>query len=168
MPKILNRDNEIKKLENNLTLVKLVKEHFSNYQLKLHNENYVFVDKSVNKLFNSFSILETSFNILPPRLRLEVTYNIPLANSTKFIKVESTPKSCKLLDVLTKNNNPLLSPDIILRYHKPIFKSTDKELQHTLMTSCNLQIIKIIKNYPHAKLDLSSFPNTIKKLLAFI
>lgn len=164
MAKILDRDEEIEMLDRNLAKLNRVKKEFPDFQLKLDTSNgeYLFSDKTVNKLFNSFQILDHS-----SELRLRVSYDIPFEWNGKLetIKIGCVPKSCKLLHVYNYWNSKNDSPQIY--YFKPTFKSKDKDLQFKLSSSCNIKIIDTIKKFPHAKIDQKSFPEKLKKLLIF-
>jgi len=96
MAKILDRDKEIAVLEKNLAKFNRIKKEFPNFQLKLDTNNgeYLFFDKSVNKLFNSFHILDHS-----SELRLKVSYDMPFEynGELEIIRIGCFPKSCKLL-----------------------------------------------------------------------
>lgn len=153
MAKILNRDEEIDKLEYNLSLLKHVKEKFPNYQLKIDNDKYLFVDKSVNKLFNTFKILDNGSEI---RLQVYYATNFKYNDKEYIIKIGCIPKSCALLSVSGA-----------IYYHKPIFKSINKDLQLELTKACNFKTLEIMKKYHYAKIDTKSFPEKLKKLLVF-
>jgi hypothetical protein len=163
MAKILDRDNYISSLEEDLITLKTVRDVFPNVQLKLDTSNgiYVFADRSVNRLFNSFDIIDHHSEI---RLSVEYLVKFQHASKEKTVRVFCVPKSCLLLHVTghTYNNN---EEDIY--YHKPTFKSRDKEMQHKLSVACNLQVIETIKKHPQARLHRDTFPEKLKKLLIF-
>jgi hypothetical protein len=163
MAKILDRDNHILTLEEDLATLKIVREIFPNVQLKLDtsNNSYVFADKSVNRLFNSFELFNYSSEV---RLSVEYLIKFEHAGKEKVVSVGCVPKSCLLLRVTgqTYDNNV---QDIY--YHKSIFKSRDKNIQHKLSSACNLHVIETIKKHPQAKLHRDTFPEKLKKLLIF-
>lgn len=163
MAKILDRDNYILSLEEDLATLKAVRKVFPNVQLKLDTVNgiYIFADKSVNKLFNSFEILDYSSEI---RLRVEHYVKFEHAGKEKVVSVGCVPKSCLLLNIhgYYYDHN-----DLDIYYHKPTFKSRDKEIQHKLSVACNLHVIDAIKKHPQAKLHRDTFPEKLKKLLIF-
>ncbi len=159
MAKILDRDNYILSLEEDLVKLKAVRTAFPNVQLKLDTSNgaYIFADQSVNRLFNSFEILNYKSAI---RVRVEHLIKFQHAGKDKVASIGCIPKSCLLLDIQEWTGEDIY-------YRKPIFKSSDKEMQHKLSAACNLHIINAIKNRPKAKLHLDTFPEKLKKLLVF-
>lgn len=163
MAKILDRDNYILSLEEDLATLKTVRGVFPNVQLKLDTVTgiYIFADKSVNKLFNSFEILDNRSSI---RLSVEHLVKFEHAGKEKIVSVGCVPKSCLLLDL---SGYYYSNSDLGICYHKPIFKSRDKELQQNLSAACNLHIINAIKKHPQAKLHRDTFPEKLKKLLIF-
>ncbi len=165
MAKILDRDSYILSLEEDLSTLKTVKSAFPNVQLKLDTSvgDYIFADKSVNKIFNSFEILNYNSEI---RLRVEHLVKFEHAGKEKIASVGCIPKSCLLLDIHGYYSNG--NSDLDIYYHKPIFKSRDKEIQHKLSLACNLSIIEAIKRHPRARLHRDTFPEKLKKLLIFV
>lgn len=157
MARILDVNDTINSLEYNLSKLKFVQENFPKVKLQADiEENFIFSSKLVNSNFSDFKIVSGTYDIkLLVYKMLEFEYN----GNTEIVVINSIPKSCKIVDVYFKDSK------LIVKIHKPIFKSKNKDIYKQVSNECDLAILEFAKEHPSAKFDETITNSRVEKLL---
>jgi hypothetical protein len=156
-------NESIKKTQHNLAKLQAVAAIFPNASI---GSTGLFSDAQVNKNYTNFKF-ESYYNSLYVLPYYEVPYTFDGIEYT--INVYSRPRRNRLAKSnIIFNKNGVLTREREISFCKFSVNLKNNNFKLDLLESCKLEVMKFIRSYPNAKIDMKHLDPRLQKLLILL